>query len=166
METDLPQSLTKKRSRKNNKIIYLVLAGFALLLIGFTAGYYSNNGKSSSTIASSQGRYPGLPSNGSSNYGGYGGYGANYGNRALGTVSSVNGQTIVITERDGSNQTVQISSSTQFSNGTSASQIAVGDTIMALGTKNSSGVIQATRIDINPTYGNRPSSSTQSPQTN
>jgi hypothetical protein len=72
----------------------------------------------------------------------------------IGQVSSVNGQTIVITEQSGTSQTVQITSSTQFAGGASASQIAVGDTIMAVGQKNSSGVIQATRIIINPMYGN------------
>jgi hypothetical protein len=154
-ETDLPESLTKKPVRKNSRTIMFILVGVGLLLIGFVSGYYANNGSKQASTELSAGRqgYPNFSNNGSS---GYGYFRSNYGNRVIGQVSSVNGQTIVITEQGGSNQTVQITSSTQFASGASASQIAVGDTIMAVGQKNSSGVIQATRIIINPTYGNGP----------
>ncbi|HUD07506.1 MAG TPA: DUF5666 domain-containing protein [Candidatus Saccharimonadales bacterium] len=156
-ETDLPESLTKKPARKNTRTITLILAGIGLLLIGFVSGYYANNAskQASTKLSANINGYPNFSNNGS---GGYGNFRSNYGNRVIGQVSSVNGQTIVITNQSGTSQTIQITSSTQFASGVSASQIAVGDTIMAAGQANSSGVIQATRIIINPSYGNGPAS--------
>jgi uncharacterized protein (UPF0333 family) len=158
METDLPQSLIKKPTRKKRQVIILVLAGIGLLLIGFVSGYYANNvsNQASTKLSMVQNRYPNFINNGS---GGYGNYRSNYGNRVIGQVSSINGQTIVITEQNGTSQTIQITSSTQFANGTSISQIAVGDTIMVDGQKNSSNVIPATRIIINPSFDNSSTSS-------
>lgn len=133
-------------------MIMFVLVGIGLLLIGFVSGYYANGSKQASTdLSAAANGYPNLSNNGAN---GHGNFRSNYGNRVIGQVSSVNGQTIVITEQSGTSQTVQITSSTQFASGASASQIAVGDTIMAVGQKNNSGVIQATSIIINPMYGN------------
>jgi|GEM_PF-4461773 hypothetical protein len=157
MDTELPKTLTEKPARKNPKLIVMVLVGIGLLLIGFVSGYYANNGskQTSMKLSATQNGYPNFSNNGP---GGYGSYRGGYGNRVIGQVTSINGQTIVVADQSGTNQTIQITSSTQFSNGDTASSIVVGDTIMAVGQKNSSGVIQATRIIINPSYGNSPTS--------
>lgn len=151
METDLPHSLIKKPVRKRQPVLVFVIAGFGLLLIGFVSGYYAHNvGNQPSTRLT-------MTSNGtpySNNELGGDRTRTNYGNRLIGQVTSVSGQTIVMTDQSGTSQTAQVTSSTQFSNGSSLSQIAVGDTLMVIGQKNSSNVIQATRIIINSSFYN------------
>jgi hypothetical protein len=158
MGTDLPQSLINKPARSRKQLIILVLAGIGLLLIGFVAGYYANNAgnQTSTRLAMTSNGSPYFSNNGP---GGYQGYRTNYGNRIIGQVTSISGQTIVITDQSGTSQTINVTTATQFSNGASLSQIAVGDTIMVVGQKNSSNVIQATRIIINPSFYNGSTSS-------
>lgn len=73
------------------------------------------------------------------------------GMRAVLTVTSVSGQTIVATRRDGTKVTIHTSSSTAYSRAgqtVSASAVKSGEHIRVRGTRNSDGSITATSINI------------------
>ena len=93
-------------------------------------------------------------SNPASRFGGRGGFGG--GNRpTFGTVSAVNGTNFTVTENNGSTVNVQTTSSTEYGRAgdPSASQtVSVGETVAVVGSAGSSGVIEATRVLINPTF--------------
>ena len=70
-------------------------------------------------------------------------------NELDGKVTAVNDKQFTMTVNSTS-KTVQISDSTRFPN-TSATKVAVGDTVVVIGEQDSNGVIQATEIVVNPT---------------
>jgi hypothetical protein len=92
--------------------------------------------------------------------GGFGGAGAGGGFRrggfgTRGTVSSVSGSTITISDQSGTSRTVTVSSGTTYLNGAdrsaaALSNVTTGTTILAAGQTASDGSISATRIIINP----------------
>ena len=69
-------------------------------------------------------------------------------NEVSGKVTAVNDKQFTMTVGSTS-KTVQISDSTRFPN-TSATKVAVGDTVVVVGEQDSNGVIQATEIAVNP----------------
>jgi hypothetical protein len=67
------------------------------------------------------------------------------------TVTSVNGQTIVATDRDGGSVTIHTTSATHYTKAgatAAASAVTVGSHIHVQGTRNSDGSIAATSIDV------------------
>lgn len=79
--------------------------------------------------------------------------GGGFGTR--GTVSTISGNTITITDDSGATKTISVTSSTSYLNGADRSQAALSDvttgtTILAAGQTASDGSISATRIIINP----------------
>jgi len=69
-------------------------------------------------------------------------------NSVSGKVTAINGQTFT-TDVNGQSKTVQISDTTRFPLN-SATSVKVGDQVVVLGQQDSKGVIQATRILVNP----------------
>jgi hypothetical protein len=84
--------------------------------------------------------------------GGFGGFagGAGFagGNAAVGTVASVNGKTVVLTETSGNTVNVRLSSSTKISKNQSVSHKAIrpGDTIIVQGAPNAKGTTVAASV--------------------
>jgi hypothetical protein len=79
-------------------------------------------------------------------FGGAGGGGG--GNASLGTISSVNGNTIYLTDTTGNTVKVTLSSSTKLTKslGVSKSALHPGDSVVIQGVKNSSGTLVATTV--------------------
>ena len=71
-----------------------------------------------------------------------------FSNSISGKVTAVNGQTFTV-DVSGQSKTVQITDSTRFPI-TSATKMNVGDQVVVWGQQDSNGVIQATRIAVNP----------------
>lgn len=79
----------------------------------------------------------------------FGGRGMMSGHSAsAGKVTAVNGQTLTV-DFSGDSKTVQISDTTRFPLN-SATAVKVGDQVVVVGEQDSKGVIQATRIIVNP----------------
>lgn len=72
-----------------------------------------------------------------------------YNNYLTGKVTAVNDKQFTATI-DSETRIVEISDTTRFPN-TSATKVVVGDTVFVSGEQDSSGIIQATRIVVNPT---------------
>ena len=73
--------------------------------------------------------------------------------QAAGTVTAVGNDTITITGRDGTSQTIHTTSSTTYHRGSSAadrSDVTVGSTIVAAGERGSDGSLTATTVTIVP----------------
>jgi hypothetical protein len=79
---------------------------------------------------------------------GGGGGGGGGGNASLGTISSVNGKTIYLTDTTGNTVKVTLSSSTKLTKslGVSKSALHPGDSVVIQGVKNSSGTLVATSV--------------------
>jgi hypothetical protein len=79
---------------------------------------------------------------------GFGFAGRGGANASLGTVSSVNGKTIYLTDSSGNTVKVTLSSATKItkSQGVSKSSVRPGDAVLVQGLKNSSGTITATSV--------------------
>jgi hypothetical protein len=133
------------------KTALLGIVGVIVLGIAFFGGVaYGHHSDDTKNNASTNKSTTTGANNG--NFGGDGGYGDRGHGRmgTIGQVTAVNGDQFTVTRNDGSTTTVQTSSSTTYENGTSVS---TGDTVVVQGTANSSGVVQATRVIINPTFG-------------
>ena len=117
---------------------------------GFAIGHFT--AAKATTLASS--------SSGGSGSGGFGGGGRFGGQRPVfGTVASVSGDTITVNNtRSGQTETVNVTSSTTYSDGSgggaseSLASISDGTTIAATGTT-TNGTMTATRIIVNPSFG-------------
>jgi hypothetical protein len=86
---------------------------------------------------------------GASRAGGFPGFaGGAAGNASVGTVASVNGRTIVLTETSGNTVKIQLSSSTKITKNQSVSRHAVrpGDTLIVQGAPNSKGTTVAASV--------------------
>lgn len=105
---------------------------------------------SGATAAGSSARTAGAGAR-SGGFGGFaGGAGGGFagGNAAVGTVASVNGQTLVLTETSGNTVNVRLSSSTKISKNQSVSRHAIrpGDTIIVQGAANAKGTTVAASV--------------------
>lgn len=78
--------------------------------------------------------------------------GGNQQHGVAGTVASVNGNSIVVTEADNSTATVTVTASTRYEkrSGANASAITTGVCLAAHGTRDSSGVLQAAGATVRP----------------
>jgi Domain of unknown function (DUF5666) len=78
--------------------------------------------------------------------------GRGHGRGDTGTVASVNGSSIVLTAADNSQTSVTVTSSTRYAKRTNAdtSAIAAGQCLAARGTKDGSGNLQATTVNLRP----------------
>lgn len=84
----------------------------------------------------------------SGGFGGFAGAGFAGGNAAVGTVASVNGRTLVLTETSGDTVNVRLSSSTKISKNQSVSRHAIrpGDTLIVQGAANAKGTTVAASV--------------------
>ena len=92
-----------------------------------------------------------------------GGFAANF---TTGTIVSVSGDTVVIKQTDGTKVTITTSGTTAVTKTTksSVSDLATGDQITVIGTKDSSGNVKATTIADGQTgFGGRPGAGTGQP---
>jgi hypothetical protein len=137
------------------KSLLIVLGAFLILVViagGTMAAFRLFN----------RGRVVGAVENrGMMNFGGFrggmmGGYRLGIGqeddNVLTGTVKTVNGSKFTV-DVNGTTKTVEISSDTRFPVN-SATKVAVNDKVVVIGEQDSNGVIQATRIVVNPSYLN------------
>jgi hypothetical protein len=141
------------------------LAAVITCATGFYAGIRVEKGQLSSTASAATttatgaatGARTGLAAGGAgaaggfaARFGGAGGAGASGvgGTASLGTISSVNGNTIYLTDTTGNTVKVTLSSSTQLtkSQGVSKSALHPGDSVVIQGVKNSSGTVVATSV--------------------
>ena len=118
-----------------------VLAVVALL--GIFGGAQLKSSNASATVSA--------PGGGTRNRGQFsGGPGGGRGGGTAGTVQSVNGNTITITDAQGQTKTITLQSTTTITKSTtgSPSDITTGETIIVRGTANSDGSTNATSVNI------------------
>jgi hypothetical protein len=143
-----------KPNIQKNLPLLLTIGAIVLVGVSFVLGMQAQKllAKSSSTTASSQGQQGA----GSQFGGGFAGARGQGRRPTLGTVTSFDGTTIIMTNsQSGATTKVTVSASTQVTdssgNAASATDIKTGDTVSAFGTTGSDGTVSATRIRLNPT---------------
>jgi hypothetical protein len=84
------------------------------------------------------------------------------GNASIGTIASVNGKTVYLTDSSGNTVKVTLSSATKITKSTPVSKTSVrpGDTVVIQGLKNSNGTITATSVSDNGAGATRPATGT------
>lgn len=142
----------------NHKILAVVIVGTAVIVV-LGAGAFSvmnlKNGRPGNRgFFNNQLGGPGMRGYGHMDRGGFGGRKLNGGNVAnrnaiSGKVTAVNDKKFTI-DASGTSKEIQISDTTRFSLN-SATSVKVGDTVIVRGQQDSSSVIQATTIVVNPT---------------
>ena len=132
------------------------LAAVITCAAGFYAGIRVEKGQISSTTSAATTSATGVRT-GTAAAGGAGGFAARFGgggaaggggNASLGTISSVNGKTIYLTDTTGNTVKVTLSSSTKLTKslGVSKSSLHPGDSVVIQGVKNSTGTLVATSV--------------------
>lgn len=131
---------------KNNAIVIALVA----LLVGGGLGFFGGMQYQKGQRSAAFGQFGG-------GFGARGGSGAGggrfrNGNGAVGTVLSVDNNSITVKLNDGSSKIVLLTSSTNINKAAQAtvSDLAVGTTVAAFGTTNSDGSITATNVQVNP----------------
>jgi hypothetical protein len=138
------------------------LAAVITCAAGFYAGIRVEKGQLASTASAATtsatgaaaGSGPGAPAGGAGAAGGFagrfggGGFGGGAGNASLGTIASVNGKTIYLTDTTGNTVKVTLSSATKLTKslGVSKSALHPGDSVVIQGVKNSGGTLVATSV--------------------
>jgi hypothetical protein len=136
------------------------LAAAITCAAGFYAGVQVEKGQLASTASAattsattgatgaSAGARSGAAAGGPGAAGGFAGRFGGGGNASLGTISSVNGNTIYLTDTTGNTVKVMLSSSTKLSKslGVSKSALHPGDSVVIQGVKNSNGTLVATSV--------------------
>ncbi len=132
---------------KNNAIVIALVA----LLVGGGLGFFGGMQYQKSQRAAVFGQF-GSGSLGAPGGAGAGGFRGRNGNGAVGTVLSVDNNSITVKLADGSSKIILVTSSTSINKAAQASvsDLAVGTTVAAFGTTNSDGSITATNVQINP----------------
>jgi Domain of unknown function (DUF5666) len=150
-EEEEPLALPGGRSRRRWGRPAALLVALLTAAAGFYAGVRVEKGQvSSSTSAAgfslSSGARTATSGSGSTSRGGFGAFGA--GNASIGTISSVKGNTIYITETSGNTVKVTLSSATKITKslGVSKSSLHPGDSVVIQGATSSSGTIAATSV--------------------
>jgi hypothetical protein len=144
---DAPRPRRPRRQFLNRRSA--ALAALVTCAAGFYAGIRVEKGQLSSSSTAI--RLPGTGAASASRAGGFPGFagGAPGGaNASVGTVSSVNGKTFVLTETSGNTVKVRLTSSTKISKSQSVSSKAVrpGDTIIVQGAPNRQGTTVAASV--------------------
>jgi hypothetical protein len=128
------------------------LAALITCAAGFYAGIRVEKSQLGSTTAAgtSSAQRPGGTGAGAGGQGGFPGAGrfGGGGNASFGTVSSVNGNTIYLTDPTGNTVKVTLSSTTKLTKSLGVSRTALhpGDSVVIQGVKNSSGTLVATSV--------------------
>jgi len=143
------------------------------------AGFYAGVGVEKSQLASAattttaSAAQAGATSQGSTGTGagaraGFPGAARGGANASIGTVSSVNGKTIYLTDTTGNTVKVTLSSATKITKSESVSKASVrpGDAVVIQGAKSSSGTITATSVSDSGASATRSGSATTSGSTN
>jgi hypothetical protein len=163
--TEQEHSMTPGRPRRrffNRRSA--ALAAMITCAAGFYAGIQVEKGQLASTASAATtsattgatgaaaGARTGAAAGGAGAAGGFagrfGGGGGGGGNASLGTISSVNGNTIYLTDTTGNTVKVTLSSSTKLTKslGVSKSALHPGDSVVIQGVKNSNGTLVATSV--------------------
>ena len=161
-----PQTATVVRSTPPWPLITIGIVATVIILAvmamgwGFVVSHSQSPAMRTQTLGRYGTEYGRNGSDGSLNYGSGGGYrrgrGGSLGNiAASGVVTAINGDTITVSGQ-GKQVTVKKSSSTTISG--DATSVAVNDTVIVLGTTNSDGSVDATRIAIRNGSGGNNSS--------
>jgi hypothetical protein len=131
---------------KNNMVIIVILA----LLVGGGIGFFGGMQYQKSQRPSF-GQFTGgaLGARGGS---GAAGLRGRNGNGAVGTILSVDANSMTVKLTDGSSKIVLLTASTSFNKAAAAaaSDLTVGQTVSAFGTTNTDGSITASNVQINP----------------
>lgn len=134
---------------KNNIALVAILA----LIVGGAAGFFGGMQYQKSQRPS-YGQYAGAGAGGGfGTRGGSGVTGARRnGNGAIGTILSVDANSITVKLNDGSSKIVLLTGTTSINKAATAaaSDLTVGETVSAFGTTNTDGSITATNVQINP----------------
>jgi hypothetical protein len=140
---------------KQDKVLAAV-AGGAILIIGLGLSFFGGvqYGKSSKSNTGNQ------MMGGQQGQNGFGGRQRGGQRPELGTVKTVDDKTFTM-DLNGATKTVKITDSTKFLGG-SATSVSVGDKVIVFGSAGSDGVITATRIAVNPSFGDQQDSSSSS----
>jgi hypothetical protein len=122
---------------------------------GFALGHFTAKPTTASATTGNNSSGGGLDTQGRGRFGAAGE------RPTFGTVASVSGNTIVVTNsRTGANVTVNVTSATTYTNSSGAAaslaDVTAGTTVAAIGSAGSDGAIAATRILINPSFGGGP----------
>ena len=147
-----PPALPGRRQRRRWGRPGAVLIAVLTAAAGFYAGVRVEKGQLSSSTSAS-----GIPAtartgasgSGSSGRSGFSGLrGAGSGTASIGTISSVDGNTIYITETSGNTVKVTLSSATKLTKslGVSKSSLHPGDSVVVQGATSSTGTISATSV--------------------
>ena len=136
---------TPPKKKGAARLVTPILALVAALVVGGVAGVLIGQNTAGSANAATQGQRGG--------FGGYGGpgtgqAGAGGGGITAGTITAIDGDTITVKLTSGTTITVTASGTTKVTTTTtsSVSDLAVGQTITAVGAKDANGNVTATRI--------------------
>jgi hypothetical protein len=150
--SDQEPSLAPRRPRRrffNRRSA--ALAALITCAAGFYAGIRVEKSQLGSTAAAatSSAQRPGGPgAGGQGGFPGAGRFGGGGGSASFGTVSSVNGNTIYLTDSTGNTVKVTLSSTTKLTKslGVSRSALHPGDSVVIQGVRNSSGTLVVTSV--------------------
>lgn len=137
---------------KNANVIVPIILVLVGLGAGFFGGYQYRNyvlRKNVAVLGTNGQRFVGGTRNGVGNRLGAMGGGV------IGSILSVDTNSMTVKLNDGSSKIIILSDTTKYSNTVSASQtdLKVGAQVAAFGTTNSDGSVTATNIQINPEFG-------------
>lgn len=132
---------------KNNIVLIVILA----LLVGGGIGFFGGMQYQKSQRTAAFGQFANGQFGGRTGTGAPGLRGRN-GNGAVGTILSVDTNSITVKLADGSSKIVLLTASTSFNKATAATagDLSAGATVAAFGTTNPDGSITATNVQINP----------------
>jgi hypothetical protein len=142
-----------------NKSITIAAAVVVVVAaLSFYGGILTEKSLSHSTANQTASGGSGQYGSGGGGFGGGGGGGFRQGGGVFGTVQSVSGTTMVVSDqRTGSNTTVSLASNPTITSGSGSSatvsDIQTGDTVIVRGSAGSDGTVTAQSVRINPSFG-------------
>ena len=130
---------------KNNIVFIAILA----VIVGGAGGFFGGMQYQKSQRASFAGNTAGFAARGLN---GTPGVRGRNGNGAVGTILSVDTNSMTVKMNDGSSKIVLLTGSTSINKAATAavSDLIVGETVSAFGTTNTDGSVTATNVQINP----------------
>ena len=142
--------------RRSRIVLGVAFIGVALLAFAGGMEFQHTRTKTLATTPAA-GQFGSTNPSGSGRFSGFGGQ-----RPTFGQVTSISGSTMVVQNQSGSSVTVSLSGNPAITDATGAtvtsSDIQVGETVVVSGTTSSDGTITATRIRLNPSFGNNSSS--------